>query len=155
VPISATDALVLGAYAGQALEAMLTAADRVRDDELAVRPFGARTNSISALVVHSTAVCEFWLGHVGLGRPSDRDRDGEFEAVADRARLRALVAAAIEQLDADLAMLDAEGGQPSELRAFLSGDEGDLSLVVHVLEELFQHLGHIEVTADALIAARC
>jgi hypothetical protein len=154
VAITTSDAAVLGAYARQALEAMLGAADRVDDDDLDVRPFGSETNSISALVVHSCAVCEFWLGHVGLGRPSDRDRDGEFGTLADRSELAALVAGTADQIDADLASLADHTGRPSEMRSFLAGDEGDLSLVVHVLEELHQHLGHIDVTADALIAAR-
>lgn len=34
---------------------------------------------------------------------------------------------------------------------FMPGtDRSDGALVLHVLEELFQHLGHMEVTADAL-----
>jgi hypothetical protein len=151
-PIASAE--VLGAYARKALEAMLTTADRVADDELGTRPFGENTNSISALIVHSCAVCEFWLGHVGLGRPSDRDREGEFGAVVDRAELEALVVRTIGEVDADLAELATSGGELSELRGFLDGDEGDLSLVIHVLEELFQHLGHIDITADALLARR-
>ena len=36
-------------------------------------------------------------------------------------------------------------------RDFMPGaDRTDGALVLHVLEELFQHLGHMEVTADAL-----
>ena len=34
---------------------------------------------------------------------------------------------------------------------FLTVPETDASLVVHVLEELFQHLGHCELAADALL----
>jgi len=149
-PIASAE--LLGAYARKALEAMLTAADRVPDDDLGTRPCGEGTNSVSALIVHSCAVCEFWLGHVGVGRPSDRDRDREFGADVDRSELRALVGRTIGQVDADLAVLATDGGEPSELRGFLDGDEGDLSLVVHVLEELFQHLGHLDLTADALLA---
>ena len=38
-----------------------------------------------------------------------------------------------------------------DFRAFMPGeDRSDGALVLHVLEELFQHLGHMEVTADAL-----
>jgi hypothetical protein len=32
------------------------------------------------------------------------------------------------------------------------GDRSDGSLVLHVLEELYQHLGHLELTADAVAA---
>ena len=40
----------------------------------------------------------------------------------------------------------------SEGRAFLDVDDTDASLVLHVIEELFQHLGHAELAADALAA---
>jgi hypothetical protein len=32
----------------------------------------------------------------------------------------------------------------------LDGDESDAAAVLHVLEEIHQHLGHMELTADAL-----
>jgi hypothetical protein len=33
-------------------------------------------------------------------------------------------------------------------------DQGtDASLVLHVIEEVFQHLGHCEIAADALLAS--
>ena len=36
-------------------------------------------------------------------------------------------------------------------RQFLEGgDESDGAIVLHVLEELYQHLGHMELAADAL-----
>lgn len=36
-------------------------------------------------------------------------------------------------------------------REFLPGtDRSDLAVVLYVLKELFQHLGHIELAADAL-----
>jgi hypothetical protein len=36
-------------------------------------------------------------------------------------------------------------------RQFLEGgDESDGAIVIHVLEELYQHLGHMELAADAL-----
>ena len=39
-------------------------------------------------------------------------------------------------------------------RDFMPGaDRTDGALVLHVLEELFQHLGHMEVTADAVEGA--
>jgi hypothetical protein len=39
-------------------------------------------------------------------------------------------------------------------RDFMPGeDRTDGALVLHVLEELLQHLGHMEVTADALVGS--
>lgn len=34
----------------------------------------------------------------------------------------------------------------------LAGGTSDTSIVLHVLEELYQHLGHAELAADALLA---
>lgn len=44
-----------------------------------------------------------------------------------------------------------EGGGDNGARQFLPGtDRSDVAVVLYVLKELFQHLGHIELAADAL-----
>lgn len=54
---------------------------------------------------------------------------------------------ALDRFDDDSVNLRPHG----ELRVFLHGnDRSDESLVLHALEELFQHLGHLELTADAV-----
>ena len=63
-------------YLQLGFERLTTATRRVTDEEVIVAPFGAGTTSIAGLVTHCAGVSEFWLGHVGLGRPSERDRDG-------------------------------------------------------------------------------
>ena len=60
--------------------------------------------------------------------------------------------ATCRQVDADLRALEAGAPSPhSGGRAFLDVDDTDASLVLHVIEELFQHLGHAELAADALL----
>lgn len=142
------------AYLDRAFGHALAVLDRVADDELTARPLGPDTNSISGLVVHCTELCEFWLGHVGLGDPTGRVRDDEFASQADREELLQRIATARAAVPGHLARLAAGEGRPNEMRAFLYGDEGDDSLVLHVVEELYQHVGHLEVTADALQARR-
>jgi hypothetical protein len=98
-------------------------------------------------------VTEFWLGHVGLGRPSDRDRESEFSRTATIAELHAMVGATIDQAARDLARI-CRGETQADRTGFLfliGADDSDGALVVHVLEELYQHLGHMEIAADALI----
>jgi hypothetical protein len=52
---------------------------------------------------------------------------------------------------ADVATLEAGEGSDEGGRQFLhDGDTSDAAVVLHVLEELFQHLGHMELAADAL-----
>jgi hypothetical protein len=149
--VELTPAVATG-YIRLALDQMVAVAARLGDDRANLRPLGAGTNAVAALVVHCCGVCEFWLGHVGVGRPSDRDRDSEFSTTASVAELRALVDATTRQVARDLE--DLEAGVESahaDGRLFLSVDTAsDASLVLHVIEELFQHLGHCELAADAL-----
>jgi hypothetical protein len=150
VELSAATALV---YLDNAIRQMGALVDRMGEARVNERPPGPATNSVAALIAHCQGVSEFWLGHVGLGRATTRDRDAEFTAVAAPAELHERLDAMAAQLDADVRRLDA--GEASDTnragRQFLeSGDESDAALVVHVLEELYQHLGQMELTADAL-----
>jgi uncharacterized damage-inducible protein DinB len=140
-------------YVHLAVEQMLAVADRLGDAKVNERPISPQTNSVTGLIRHCCGVSEFWLGHVGLGRPTTRDRDAEFTTPATVAELHAMAAAALGQIDADLVALDGGASSPhADGRAFLVADDrSDASLVLHVIEELFQHLGHCEIAADALV----
>jgi uncharacterized damage-inducible protein DinB len=139
-------------YMRHAFGQILGVADRLGDTRVNDRPLGQETNAVAALVIHSCAVAEFWIGHVALGRPSDRDRESEFSTTATVAELHALVDETLAQLSEDLAAIDAGKTQPDRTgRQFLEGgDESDGAIVLHVLRELYQHLGHMELAADAL-----
>jgi hypothetical protein len=139
-------------YMRHAFEQMLDVADRLGDTRVNDRPLGSDTNAVAALIIHSRAVAEFWIGHVALGRPSDRDRQSEFSTTATVAELHALVDETLAQLSEDLAAIDAGKAQPDRTgRQFLDGgDDSDGAIVLHVLRELYQHLGHMELAADAL-----
>jgi uncharacterized damage-inducible protein DinB len=139
-------------YVRLAFEQMLAVADRLGDARVNERPVSAQTNSVAGLVRHCCGVTEFWLGHVGVGRPTTRDRDAEFTTPATVAELHEMVTAAVRQVDADLVAIEAGTSSPhADGRAFLvDEDRSDASLVLHVIEELFQHLGHCEIAADAL-----
>jgi uncharacterized damage-inducible protein DinB len=140
-------------YARHAFTQMLDVADRLGDDRVNDRPHGPETNAVAALVIHCCGVTEFWIGHVALGRPTHRDRDAEFSSQATLAELHATVDATLAQLREDLAAIDEGRTQPDRTgRQFMEGDdESDGAIVLHVLEELYQHLGHMELAADALM----
>src|SRR5262249_18160445 len=92
-------------------------------------------NTRAALGGAACAAGEFWLGQVGLGRASDRDRDSEFTATATRTELHAQLDAAADGIVADIGALDRGEASPANAggRQFLQdGDETDASLVVHV-----------------------
>lgn len=139
-------------YVQHALDGMGHALDRFDDDTVNRRPHGPGTNSAAVLVTHACAAATYWVEHIGLGRPVARDRDREFEATASVDELRALLASTAERLSTLARDLDAgPTATDHELRADLhGGDASDASLVLHVLEELYQHLGHLELTADAI-----
>ena len=140
-------------YVRSACRQMHAVVDRLDDEQVNVAPFGPTTNSVAGLVVHTCGVGEFWLGHVGLGRRSDRAREDEFTATATSSELHDAIDVAERQICADIRALDAgaAGDTYAAGRQFLEeGDGSDAALVVHVIEELFQHVGHMQITADAL-----
>jgi uncharacterized damage-inducible protein DinB len=139
-------------YVRRAFDLMLAVADRLGEERVNERPLGPDTNAVAALVIHCCGVSEFWLGHVGLGRDSHREREAEFSRTATLAELREMADATSRQVDADLQAIEAGAGSPyAEGRTFLQVDASDASLVLHVIEELYQHLGHCELAADALL----
>jgi hypothetical protein len=143
-------------YTGQALSGMEQALARFDDSSVHQRPHGQSTNSAAALITHACASSTWWLAHVGLGRDVARDRDAEFVAESTVIELQALLVNTRDRL-AQLAA-DLESGPTDdehELRVLLpEGDTSNAALVLHALEELFQHLGHLELTADAICGPR-
>lgn len=139
-------------YLRHAFAGMERVLDRLDDTTVNERPAGWGTNSVAGLIVHCCELGPSWFELPGLGRDSVRDRDAEFAATATVAELRARIASAVEQSVAVLADFVAGPTVTDHpLRDFMPGtDRSDGALVVHVLEELFQHLGHMEVTADAV-----
>jgi uncharacterized damage-inducible protein DinB len=142
------------AYLRQAFTLMLDVAERLGDERVNRRPHGPQTNSVAALITHCCGVTDFWLGHVALNQPTDRDRDAEFTATATVTELRALVDATLRRVPGYLEAIDrGEANVDPAYCVGLPGDDASAgSVVVHVLEELYQHLGHMELTADALLA---
>lgn len=140
-------------YVRLAFSRMREVADRLGDDLVNVRPVDEATNAAAALIIHCCEVAEFWLGHVALGRPSHRVRDEEFTKTATVAELRQHIDRAVETTVEDIRRLEAGQGRDDGGRQFLEGGDGsDAAVVLHVLEELFQHLGHMEITTDVLNA---
>jgi len=144
----------IGFYLRHAFDGMERVLDRLDDTTVNSRPESWGTNSVAGLIVHCCELAPSWFEVPGLGRESTRDRDAEFTATATIAQLRDRIDEAKRKTSAALAaFLGGPSTLDHPLRAFIPGDDrSDSALVLHVLEELFQHLGHMEVTADALEA---
>ena len=113
-------------------------------------------NSPYAILRHCLGVMEFWGGQVVAGREITRDRDAEFRAQGPVAGLITATADAKRKFRADAATAEFDapprGGRrdswgPDELEFISQGHA-----LLHVLEEVTQHLGQMELTRDVLRA---
>jgi hypothetical protein len=139
-------------FANHALDQMVLALRRLGDERVNERPDLPGANSPFAIVTHCLGVLEFWGGAVVAGRRVTRDRDAEFVATGRVDDLVARVDAARRQLADDVAGVAWEA--PPEVVADPDRPDGRTKggVLLHLLEELFQHLGQLELTRDVLEA---
>jgi hypothetical protein len=142
-------------FAGNALDGMCRIAVELGDDLANRRPQIPGANTPYALVIHCLGVANYWAGALVAGRQVRRDRDAEFVAAGPVAQLGPLVERGKAQLAADVATaVDAAplraqpaGGYEIPLQPLTQG-----GVLLHVLEELCQHHGQMEIIRDALRA---
>ena len=123
-------------------------------DELANRcPDLPAANSPFAILTHCLGVMEYWAGHVVAGRTIQRDREAEFRATGRIDDLLARVRAQWTRFEDDVAHADPfarpRGAVPADDAALPLGRTQGGALL-HVYEELAQHRGQLEITADVL-----
>ncbi|MGD0748595.1 MAG: DUF664 domain-containing protein [Acidimicrobiales bacterium] len=126
-------------------------------DELANRrpPFRG-ANSAYVILAHCLGVVEYWGGATVAERPVQRDHAAEYGASGDVAGLVRRTEHARRRLREDIVGLDARA-RPVSVRPDpeepvpYTRTKG--AALVHILEELFQHLGHMQITRDALVTS--
>jgi Protein of unknown function (DUF664) len=142
-------------YLDHALDAMIEIL-RVLGDELANdKPALPGANSPFQIVNHCLGVMEFWGGQRIAGRDVHRDRAAEFQASGRVEELAARVADQRARFVADLDSLDSlapPNGPANPKDADLPLGRSQAGVVLHILEELDQHLGHLEITRDLLVS---
>jgi hypothetical protein len=142
-------------FAELTLGEMIRIVGELGDDLANRRPPLPGANSPYVILTHCLGVTEYWAGATVAGRSIERDRDAEFTARGDVASLCQRAAAARERLREDLAGLDS-WATPGSVRRNPADpvpySETKGAVLLHILEELFQHLGHMEVTRDMLQA---
>lgn len=143
-------------YLRQAFDGMERVLDRLDDVSVNERPGDWGTNSVAGLMVHCCELAPSWFEVPGLGRDGERDRAAEFAATATIGELRDRLADSFDRTQRAVSeFVVGPTSTDHPLRAFMpAGDQSDAALAMHVLEELFQHLGHMEVTADAVAPLR-
>jgi Protein of unknown function (DUF664) len=143
----------LAYYVDRAVDGMIEIVRDLGDELACTRPDLPGANSPYAILTHCLGVMSYWGGQAVAGRDVDRDRDAEFRATGSVDTLAQACAAAKRQFAADLAA--AEPDQP--LRRSPAGStwdgrelENQGAALLHVLEEVAQHHGQVELTRDVL-----
>lgn len=123
-------------------------------DELANRrPQAQGANSLYAIGAHVLGMVRFWSCTTNRGVEVERDRDAEFAATGSVAEL--LERAAVER---ERFITDVRSVRAHSVPANKPEDRDEQWLVschgvlLHVFEEICQHLGHAQVTRDLLEA---
>ncbi|MGW1047264.1 DinB family protein [Streptomyces sp. NPDC002547] len=137
----------------RAFDGMLGAVEELGDNLGNTAPALPGANSPYAIAYHCVAVADYWLGHVVAGRPVNRDRPSEFTARGNVQRLQREVEALFARLEADLREALPSESPCNTPPAEFEGPERSLSvqgIKLHVLEELAQHHGQVQITHDLL-----
>lgn len=110
------------------------------------------SNSAFVLVSHVVGVMGRWGRTVNRGVVVPRDRDAEFAAVGSVEEALALLESGRLRLHEDVraAVVGDPPANPPPDRDDAYATQGEV--LVHVYEELVQHLGQLEVTRDVLLA---
>jgi hypothetical protein len=142
-------------FADRALSQMVDIVETLGDDLANRRPPLAGANSAFVILTHCLGVMEYWAGGTVAERPYRRDRPAEFTASGDVASLVRRAEEARRRLHDDLCSFD-----PAATPANVLHDPDDPvpytetkgAVPLHIMEELYQHLGQMELTRDVLLA---
>ncbi len=138
-----------------ALDGMAAIVEQLGDDLANRRPPFRDANSAYVILTHCLGVMEYWGGATVAERPVQRDRAAEFTARGDVAGLLRRSEHARRRLREDIVGLDA-AAPPVSVRRDPEDptpyNESKGAVLLHILEELFQHLGQMELTRDLLVA---
>ena len=139
-------------FADRALDGMTRIVAGLGDDLANRRPDLPGANSPYQLLTHCLGMLDYWVGELIAGREVQRDRAAEFTATGPVAPLVERADRARARLRDDLALFRPSAPVAAPRRSWMPADR-ELSqegVLLHVLEELCQHLGHLEITRDVL-----
>jgi hypothetical protein len=142
-------------FLDRALAAMTRIVEELGDELANDRPPLRDANSAYVILTHCLGVMEYWGGGTVAAREFTRDRSAEFTARGEVAPLLQRAAEARRRLAADISGHDWMA-EPANVRPDpddpVPYDERKGAVLLHLLEELYQHLGHMELTRDLLLA---
>lgn len=133
----------------QKFDELVTLTELLDDQTVNHVPPAPGSNSVAQILTHCCGMMRHWSSTVALGDPVARDRAAEFEVHAGVDKLLELAEATRSDFIADVAMMD-----PGAAPVALPADEerfwtaSNAGVLLHIFEELCQHLGHAEITRD-------
>lgn len=142
-------------FTDRALDGMLAIVEGLGDDLANTAPDLPGANSPVAILTHCLGVVEFWTGAVIGGRTVERDREAEFAAQAKIGELATRVEERKSRMRVDLSQMDSMREPRVQPPGRFQGPDRPLTqgaALIHVVEELTQHHGHMEISRDLLLA---
>jgi len=133
------------------------------DDLANQRPDLPGANSCYAIANHCIGVVDYWAGSFIAGQRIPRDRAGEFTATGTVAEIVDRLEALRERLPAwvDIAVTDgirdrdvADGVKGGTTRVEVLATATPQWALLHILQDIAQHTGHMEITRDLLEGTR-
>ncbi len=141
-------------FCNRTLDGMGRVIAKLDDDQLNTETGLPGANTVFQLVFHATQACTYWVDHIVCGSRTDRDRDAEFrssgtaeEAHAAITELRKLLTARSDMVATATELANTPRTVTPLGRPWTVG-----AALIHAYEELAQHLGHAEITADLVRA---
>lgn len=150
--IDATAYLAVANEVFDGIDAVLAALD---DDSVNRTPRPGTVNTVFALVAHLHGMAGFWGGSLIAGERNPRDRDAEFHAHGTVAEAAALLADLRTRLPGWVEVAAAEGVRDPHASGTSRTDAAGASaawVLQHILHECAQHLGHMEICRDLVVA---
>src|SRR3984957_6658545 len=144
-------------FVDRALDEMCAIVEDMGDELVNRRPPFRDVNSAYVILTHCLGVMEYWGGATVAQRPIQRDRAAEFTASGDVAGLLRRSVQARVRLQEDMVGLSAAAPPVSVRRDPddpVPYTETKGAVLLHILEELFQHFGQREITRDTLGAGQ-
>lgn len=128
--------------------------DHCDDETVNATPDVEGVNSVFALVTHIDGMIGYWLGSFVAGEEIPRDRAAEFVATGTVERARELLARTRSRVPGWASIARTEGIRNPSATGTTRPDAASSTpefVLLHVLRELAQHTGHIQICADVVL----
>ncbi|MGJ0184247.1 DUF664 domain-containing protein [Corynebacterium glyciniphilum] len=139
--------------AAEILDGYVAALETLDDRTVNKTPLSGTVNTAFALVTHVHGMVHYWGGAFVAGEDIPRDRDAEFRASGTVAEAHVLIEEVRGRLPDWARIALTEGIRNREATGTSRRDIAEVTpewVLEHILHELAQHLGHLEVCRDVV-----